>query len=625
MKRFVAATHGWRVSAVAGVLLAAVALAGPTAAASLNQNLTATAKYSASSYWDSDSGSTTFIADRAFDGDLSTRWNGYTGTGVGEWLAAQWNSPVTMNHVVVREYADRIDGLRVQRFDTPTNAWVDVAVVEADGFKAKKIPNGGNPIISARFDPVQTTGMRMLITSVTYTDSQSIRELEAWNNPAGTLTGTVTDPSGKPVAGVAVRAGDDQTLTDAGGKYTLVTDAGSDTVVASLPASFHDRTTRGIAVAANSTVTHDIMLAPLPANLSLTATAVASTEYAGGGFEAGKANDGDLTTRWNSDSGDTAGAYLEMQWPQAQTFNKVAILEDHDRIRNYSLQSYDEASAKYVDIPGASNINVPSPQSSDNPTLTHIFATPVTSKRLRLLVNAADDTPSVWELEVQNVPVATLTGVVKDVAGNPVPNATVVTDQGVVLGTTDAKGAFSALAEPDEYSVTASAAGYFTSAPVLVELNPNGTQTITLITPAQGPDIALTAKASASSEDPAWPATNVNDGDLTTYWLATGDTSQWVALTWPKPTHFTAVQLRGFRNNIERSVLQILASDGTTWMDVPNTVFVPFGTPQPDFLFPDGMMTTGLRLSMSATDTAGTPPGVSEFLVFDTPLPKPAP
>jgi len=209
------------VGAIASVLLAVALLAGPTAAASLNHNLTATAKYSTSSYWDSDQNSTTFIADRAFDGDLSTRWNGYTGTGVGEWLAAQWDSPVTMNHVVVREYADRIDGFRVQRFDTATKVWVDVAVVEDDVFKTKKIQNGGNPIISVRFDPVQTTGMRMLITHVTYTDSQSIRELEAWNNPAGTLTGTVTDPAGKPIAGAFVRAGDDQTITDAAGKYTL--------------------------------------------------------------------------------------------------------------------------------------------------------------------------------------------------------------------------------------------------------------------------------------------------------------------------------------------------------------------------------------------------------------------
>src|SRR2546427_6368287 len=92
MRRFVAATSGWPVGAIASVLLTVALLAGPTAAASLNHNLTATAKYSTSSYWDSDQNSTTFIADRAFDGDLSTRWNGYTGTGEGEWLAAQWRS-----------------------------------------------------------------------------------------------------------------------------------------------------------------------------------------------------------------------------------------------------------------------------------------------------------------------------------------------------------------------------------------------------------------------------------------------------------------------------------------------------------------------------------------------------
>ena len=61
---------------------------------------------------------------KAFDGDLNTRWNGYTGTGEGTWLAAQWDSPVTFNQVVVREYADRIDGFRVQRFDTAANDWV---------------------------------------------------------------------------------------------------------------------------------------------------------------------------------------------------------------------------------------------------------------------------------------------------------------------------------------------------------------------------------------------------------------------------------------------------------------------------------------------------------------------
>src|SRR5262249_44858302 len=153
-----------------------------------------------------------------------------------------------------------------------------------------------------------------------------------------------------------------------------------------------------------------------PPNLSLTATAVSSSDWQGGtDYNAAKANDGNLATRWNSESGDIDGAYLEMQWAQPQTLNKVQIPEAIDRIRNYSLQSYDETNAKYVDIPGASNVDVPSPAPSGNPIFTHIFANPVTTKRLRLLVNHADEVPSIWELEASNAPLGTVTGVVNDV------------------------------------------------------------------------------------------------------------------------------------------------------------------------------------------------------------------
>jgi hypothetical protein len=180
------------------------------------------------------------------------------------------------------------------------------------------------------------------------------------------------------------------------------------------------------------------------------------------------------------------------------------------------------------------------------------------------------------------------------------------------------------LVEPDEISVTATAEGYFTSAPLNVELNPGETREITLTEPAQGPNIARNATASASSEQAGYEAKLVNDSDLTTFWLADKDVEQWVALTWDKPTHFTAVQLRGFQNAIERSFLQKLDTDGKTWVDLENTVFVPYGVPNPNFFFPgDGVTTTGLRFAMSATDRVDSPPGVSEILVFDTPLPKP--
>jgi hypothetical protein len=637
MRRFFASTFGWRAVTAASVLLAAAVLAGPASAASLNKNLTATAQYSSSSDWQSDQGNTTFVAAKAFDGDLTTRWNSFAGDGAGAWLAAKWNAPVTLNKVVLREAFDRITGMRVQQFDTSKNDWADIpaGIVEDATFAGlKKLDAAGNATVTVRFPtPIQTTGLRQLYTQANST-SLSVFEVEAWNNPAGTLTGTVTDPSGKPIQGATVAAGDDQVVTDAAGKYTLVTDVGKYNVVAGKFGSFRNRIARDLTLTASAPTTHDFVLIPTPPNLSLTATAVSSSDYSAGttpqDYNAAKANDGNLTTRWNSDSGDTDGAWLEMQWTQPQTFNKVTIREAIDRIRNYSLQSYDDTSAKYVDIPGASNVNVPSPAGSGNPIFTHIFPTAVTSKRLRLLINHADDLPSVWELEVSNAPLGTVTGVVKDATtGKPVPNATITSDLGATLGTTDAQGAFSLLLDADDYVLTASANGYFTGAPVSFTLNGGDKQQITLTAPAQGPDVAKTAKASASTEDASWPATNVNDGDLTTYWLATDVTNQWVAITWPTPTHFTAVQLQGFQGTIESSHLETLDTDGKTWVPLDGTVFNPeiyanAGNTAPFFFFPDGVMTTGLRFFITATNSTTNIPGLSEMLVFDSPIPKPA-
>jgi hypothetical protein len=646
MRRFQAASAGWSAGVIGSLGLAVALLAGPAAAK--NMNLTATAQYSSSSDWQSDQGNTTFVAAKAFDGDLTTRWNSYAGDGAGAWLAAKWNQPVTINKVVLREAFDRITGMRIQQWDTSKNDWADIpaGIVEDANFAAlKKLDAASNGTVTVRFaTPITTTGIRQLYTEANST-SLSVFEVEAWNNPAATLTGTVTDISGKPIVGATISAGDDQTVSDASGKYTLITDVGKYNVTAGKFGAYRNRIARGLDLTAGTPTMHDFMLIATPPNLSLTATAVSSSDYSSGAtpqdYDAAKANDGNLSTRWNSDSGDTDGAYLEMQWKDPQTFDKVVIREAIDRIRNYSLQTYDETNAKYVDIPGASNVDVPSPQSSGNPILTNIFATPITTKRLRLLINHADDLPSVWELEVSNAPLGTVSGVVTDAAsGKPVPNATLTSDLGVTLGKTDANGAFNLLLDADDYVVTASAPGYFSGAPVSFTVNGGDKQQVTLTAPAQGPDIALTATASASSEDPSWPASAVNDGDPTTYWEAVGDTNQWVALTWKQPTHFTAVQLQGFINVIESSHLDILDTDGKTWKPLDGydaktgkflagTLFNPeiyanAGNTNPFFLFPDGVMTTGLRYFAAATNNAGTPPGLSEMLVFDSPIPKPA-
>jgi hypothetical protein len=654
MRRFLAAACGWRAVVIASALLIA-ALALPALGAegplpgSKNKNLTATAQYSASTEWQSDQGNTTFVAAKSFDGDYTTRWNVDSGDNDGSWIAANWSSAVTVNKVVVYEAFDRLNGFRVQKMDPTATDWSDAYVAEDAGYAAVKGGDPNNPKFTIRFPQAfQTKGIRILFTQTN--NAPSIFEVEAWNNPSGTITGTVTDPSGKPVAGATVTAGSDSATTDANGKYTLITDAGTYNVTAGKTGAYRNRIARGIVLPANGSASHDFVLLPLPPNLSLTATAASSSDYSGGttpqDYNAAKANDGNLTTRWNSDSGDTDGAWLEMKWSQPQTFNKVTIREAIDRIRNYSLQTYDATNAKYVDIPGASNVNVPSPAGSSNPVFTHILPQALTSTRLRLLINHADDLPSVWELEVANAPTATVAGVVKDVAsGSPVANAVITTDLGVKLGTSDSKGQFSLLVEPDDYVISASAPGYFQGAPDSFTINAGDTQNITLTAPAQGPDIAKGAKAVASSEDPSYPATMVNDGDLTTYWQANSDTQQWIGVTWDKPTHLTVVQLHGFVNTIQNSYLQILDTDGKTWVNFPGPVLVNGQTQQdttiaPEFLsiaqgaaaadtvasfqYAKGVTTTGVRYFITATNSAGSNPGVYELLVFDSPIPQPA-
>src|SRR5262245_20583762 len=106
MNRLVASTNRWRGGAVVGALLLAVGLVGPAKAA--NTNLTANAIYSASSAWQDDQGNTQFVAAKAFDGDLATRWNSRSDDADGAWLAVEWAQPVTLNKVVIYERFSRV-------------------------------------------------------------------------------------------------------------------------------------------------------------------------------------------------------------------------------------------------------------------------------------------------------------------------------------------------------------------------------------------------------------------------------------------------------------------------------------------------------------------------------------
>jgi hypothetical protein len=623
MRRLLAPTSGWRVGVLASALLAIFAVGAPAAAQ--NKNLTATARYSSSSDWESDIGNTAFVAAKAFDGDLTTRWNSGAGDLDGSWLAAEWDTPVTINRVVMYEAIGRINAFRVQRREAGSTEWTDVYVAEGDKYTAIKSGPNNKPVFKLRLpQAIQTAGLRVVFDSVT--EVPSIYEIEAYNNPAGTLTGTVTDPAGKPIEGVTVRVGDETATTNAEGKYSLIADAGKYNVVAGKFGLFRDRIARDVELPADGSAVRDFVLQPLPPNLSRTATAVSSSDYQSlEDYTAAKANDGNLATRWNSDDGDSNGAYLEMQWSADQTFNKITVREAIGRIRNYSLQRYDEASDAYVNI-----LTADAPAGTGDRVYAHLLAQPITSKRLRLLVNTADDLPSIYELEVANAPVATVNAVVKDVtSGNPVPKATITSDLGVVLGTTNDQGQISLLVEPDDYVVNAAAEGYLAGAPISFTINAGETQEVTIAVPALGANLGATGKAGASSENESGenPATLAFDGDRETFWLANEYANQWIGTTWEQPTRFTVVQLEGFRAAIGRSYLQVLAEDGTTWTDVPNTVIAPehSGRSLETFLFPNGITTKGVRYYITATDSTANIPGLAEFRVFNAPIPAAAP
>lgn len=605
--------------ALGALLLAALPLGS---AGAQNRNLTATAKYSASTEWESDIGNTNFIASRAFDGNLSTRWNSYSGDGEGSWLAARWDQPVTVNKVVVREAFSRVTGLRVQQFDSGKNDWVDVVVGEGDAYTALKQGDQGNPTYTVRFPKaVSTTGIRALFTQANAT-SLSIFEVEAYGNPAGTLQGTVRDEAGNPVANALVAAGGDTAFTGADGKYTLTADAGTYNVTAEKPGAFRRKLVRNVTLAPDASATLDFALAALPANIARTAKAASSSDWEDGeAYNAAKANDANLATRWNARADDEDGSFLEMDWDQPQTFTKVVIREAFDRIRNYSLQQWDTASADWKDI--LSNVAVPA--RGGNPVLSHVFATPLTSTKVRLLVNDADAVASIFEMEVSNAPTAVIRGVVNDAtSGQAVGRATIKSDLGE-SAVADDKGVFTLVVEPDDYVISAQAEGYFQGGGVPVTAKAGETVQIVLTVPAPGPNLAPTGKPISSSQDDASPASNITDGDVDTFWQTATDKHQneWVGVQWDNPTRFTAVQLRGVITLVQNSYLQVLAEDGTTWVDLPNTSFnVEFKGRDQNFFFPEGVTTKAIRWFAAVTWGAEDNPGLSELLVFNSPIPR---
>jgi hypothetical protein len=604
------------VRAAAAALLLILALIG---SASAQRNLALNSKPFSSSDWDASTGLTSFIAAKAFDGNLGTRWNSDRGDTDGSFLGTRWDVPQTVSKIIIREAIDRIRAFRVQQFDANKKDWADVLNVSGDLFTTLKGDSSPGLFTIRLRPPVPTTGIRLVFDSVT--EVPTIYEVEVYDIPSGVLQGTVRDDKGAPIAGAIVQAGPDSVFTDASGKYSLTTDAGTYNVTAGKPGAFRNKLARSVAIGADTPASLDFALVSLPPNLALQAKAASSSDDDTGNFKAANANDGNLATRWLAGSGDQAGASLELDWNSPQTFTKVAVREQSDRIRNYTLQRWDDSKSDWADI--ATNVAVPA--RGGNPVLSNVFAQPFTSSKVRLLVVDATAEPSVYEMEVSNVATATVKGVVKDaVTGQGVPHATVVSDLGDTT-VADDKGVFTLVVEPDDHLFSARADGYFNGAAVPVTIQAGETQEITLTLPPPGPNLAKSGKPIASSEDPSQPATSIIDGDLDTYWQVASDKhdNEWVGVTWEKPTTFTVVQLRGVQTYVQNSYLQVLGEDGKTWVELPNTRYSANATGfNQDFLFPQGVTTTGLRWFIAEVYTVDDNPGLSEMIVYNSPIPK---
>ncbi len=130
--------------------------------------------------------------------------------------------------------------------------------------------------------------------------------------------------------------------------------------------------------------------APPPENLALRAKAQASSAWSSG-YVAARANDGDASTRWNSRKGERDGAWLELLWQKPITFNQVVIDECTD-FGNRVLAWRLEAGGKELK-PIARGWKL---------GRNHLVALPkpLQATRIRLVIERATETPTIWEIKV---------------------------------------------------------------------------------------------------------------------------------------------------------------------------------------------------------------------------------
>ncbi|MGO4269707.1 discoidin domain-containing protein, partial [Paenibacillus sp. TAF58] len=159
--------------AVANLSAASNTASATTLASSGNLALGKT--YNASTTW-----STTYSANKAFDGDAATRWSASSGSFNDQWISVDFGTDTTYNQVVIKEISfPRVTSHKLQS-STNGTTYTDIASTTGTTIGANKTINFSN--VSSRY-------LRLYIT--TASNIPNIDEMEVY----GTSTADTTAPT----------------------------------------------------------------------------------------------------------------------------------------------------------------------------------------------------------------------------------------------------------------------------------------------------------------------------------------------------------------------------------------------------------------------------------------------
>lgn len=526
------------------------------------------------------------------DDDWDSRYSKTPGD-ANPWYQLEWPSPVTINRVKVHQLADP-GGAFGMRF-------LEVQVWDGASWQVAGRIDGLKPpvpaIVDMPFGVTTTNGIRLL-------GIETFWEVEVFTAP-NIVTGSIG----------TVRGLEDGSAVQITGAITAIFPELGCGYIEALDRS------AGLRIEPLSKLGYIVNAGP---NLAPAGTAIAESEI--GGYEASKANDGSLATRWSAQVRDQ---YYEIGWASPQTFNSVTI-HNLDESWNYTtpvIQVWNSNTSQWDDV------------ATGYLTSSKLFTFPtVTTDRIRVL-----HLTTIYELEVRTYSIDT-SGLLKDMSVTVLGSlATRGKERAIVAGQvlvgeshttqplgmanlqfstentgastigllaktwgrvtrveaapegasyvylndgsnvpSDATGAVGVKVGPivtdalkGNFVVATGIASAFDSGGVGVRtLRPRGLDDFEKYPVQLGPNLALQGTASAQSTYPGYDALYGNDGLMNTRWSGNAN-YQWFEIDWPSAKEFNTVILRNLDegwNKFQTCVIQIWDEGSSSWVDVGSAV-----------------------------------------------------